>query len=180
MTSTALSLFFLLPVQFHLPFDGTLDYHTFSIRWSQGVIVWSVDNRPIRILFQTQANPWPAKPLLPQVRALLPTLLSCCVEHHCVTQYCVKQCCVGCYSRALPFCSRPRPTPGLPSPSCRRSEHYCTPSHNPFVSLSLSCPLQVTVAGFAPPKKPPVLPAMDPLGYKAVKALRAEKRCKQS
>lgn len=30
------------------------------------------------------------------------------------------------------------------------------------------------VAGFAPPKKPPVIPAVDPVGYKAVKALRAK------
>jgi len=35
-TQHPLSLLLLLPVQFHLPFDGTLDYHTFSIRWSQG------------------------------------------------------------------------------------------------------------------------------------------------
>jgi len=61
-------LFFLCEgSQFSLPFDPSLAFHTFTMKWSANQIVWLLDGTPIRILNREEDKPWPKFSMKPMV-----------------------------------------------------------------------------------------------------------------
>ena len=48
--------------QFYFPFDPSADFHTYSVIWSPTVVIWVIDDLPIRATYKDNANPFPSHP----------------------------------------------------------------------------------------------------------------------